>query len=119
MSEEYHPELAGYVPTSDGSPGRPGRVLVLRVMVVLGIAVLIVPGVLFTIGVAAATAAQTCAVYVRHYAPDATGSSAPFQLFSPAGAQWAGWQCYSTDTGGDLTYIAPLGLIPSAPHRLH
>jgi hypothetical protein len=115
MMDEYHPELAEYVPTADRPLRRRGTLVAMRVMVILGLALLIVPGVLVTIGVASATAARTCAVYVKHYAPDATGSSAPFQVFSPGGASWLGWQCYATNTEGNQTYITPLGLIPSAP----
>ena len=54
-------------------------------------------------------------MYTRSYEPDAVGSSAPFELFGPAGP---GWQCYALNTEGDATFVAPLGLIPSLPHAL-
>ena len=73
------------------------------------------PGILVTISVQTEAAASTCTVYAHHYRPDAVGSSARFELFAPLGP---GWQCYALDTEGDATFVAPLGLIPSAPHSL-
>jgi hypothetical protein len=114
MTDDFHPELAEYVPMDHGTSHGRRRTAIMRVLVLVGLAALILPGVLFTIAVASATASRTCAVYVRHYAPGSYGSVATFELFSPAGASWPGWQCYATDTGGDRTFVAPLGLIPSA-----
>ncbi|UAJ78397.1 hypothetical protein IT072_14145 [Leifsonia sp. ZF2019] len=113
MTYEEHPELAAYEPI-DRSP-RARRVIVIRVVVVLALGGLLLPGILLTIGMQTSTAEYTCGVYVRHYQPDATGSSARFELVAPAGP---GWQCYALNTEGDATFVAPLGLIPSAPHSL-
>jgi hypothetical protein len=111
MTFDDHPELAGYEPLEKPLRGR--RMLVAtRVVVVLGLIALVLPGVLVTISFASATAANTCSVYVHHYAPDAQGSSARFELFAPAGP---GWQCYAVNTEGDASFVAPLGLIPTTP----
>ncbi|WP_223691157.1 hypothetical protein [Leifsonia poae] len=114
MTSDDHPELAGYEPMQSPLHG-PRRMIAMRVVVVLGLVALILPGVLVTVSIAATTAGNTCAVYVAHYAPNANSSSATFDLFGPAGP---GWQCYALNTEGDSTFVAPLGLIPSTPHRL-
>lgn len=113
MTYDEHPELAAYEPI-DRTP-RARRVVVVRVFVVLALSGLLLPGILLTIGMQTATAQNTCAVYVRHYEPDALSSSARWEPFAPAGP---GWQCYALNTEGDATFVAPLGLIPSTPHSL-
>jgi hypothetical protein len=112
MTDEEHPELMGYVPLDSGPLRSRRTTQLIRFVVVLGLVALILPGIITTIAVATDTATRTCSVYVKRYAPSANGSSVSFQLFSPGGP---GWQCYSTNTEGDQTYLAPLGLIPSAP----
>lgn len=84
----------------------------MRVVVIIALVALIVPGVITTVSVASLTATHTCAVYVARYQPDAAGSSARFELFAPGGA---GWQCYWLDAEGNATYLAPLGIIPTTP----
>jgi hypothetical protein len=113
VTYDEHPELAAYEPI-DRSP-RARRVVITRVFVVLALSGLLLPGILVTVGMQTSTADSTCAVYVRHYQPDARTSSARFELFAPAGP---GWQCYALNTEGDATFVAPLGLIPSTPHTL-
>jgi hypothetical protein len=112
MTDEEHPELTGYIPLDD-RPLRSARTTrVIRAVVFLGLIALILPGIITIISVATQTASYTCGVYVKRYTVDAYGSSVSFQLFSPGGV---GWQCYATNTEGDQTYVAPLGIIPSAP----
>jgi hypothetical protein len=111
MTFDDHPELAGYEPVERPLRGR-RMVIATRVVVVLGLIALVMPGVLISISYASATASNTCSVYVHHYAPDALSSSARFEVFAPAGP---GWQCYALNTEGDATFVAPLGLIPTTP----
>lgn len=111
---EEHPELAEYDPQEQPLRGR-RRTLAARVFVVVALSALLLPGILLTISIQTQTAEYTCTVYAKHFQPDAVGSSARFELFAPAGP---GWQCYALNTEGDATFVAPLGLIPSAPHAL-
>lgn len=111
MTFEDHPELAGYEPLGEPLHGR-RRKSATRIVVLVGLVALILPGILTTVSVASATAANTCAVYVRQYAPAAQSSSARFELFGPMGP---GWQCYALNTEEDATFVAPLGLIPTTP----
>ncbi|HEY0260802.1 MAG TPA: hypothetical protein VGC18_13240 [Lacisediminihabitans sp.] len=105
------PELAGYVP-NEGVPRRRRRLLVVRVVVVLGILCLVLPQVVTMVSVATTTANEACAAWVRYEAPDATGSSASFELFGDGGL---GWQCYSVGSFGGGKRVASLGLIPVSP----
>lgn len=112
MADEDHPELMGYIPLED-APLRSARTTrLMRFVVVVGLVALVLPGIITTLAVANDTAHNTCSTYVKRYAPSAYGSVVTFELFAPGGP---GWQCYSTNTEGDTTYVAPLGLIPSAP----
>ena len=107
---DHHPELSGYEP-GDGRPLRsPHVVRVMRVAVVLGIIALVLPGIVTTMSVGSNTANIACARWVDLERPEATGSSARFELFGPGGV---GWQCYSVGAFGGDELIASLGIIPS------
>ncbi|WP_349897510.1 hypothetical protein [Parafrigoribacterium soli] len=107
---EEHPELAGYDPTDDRPlPGRRRRLFIMRIIVVLGVIALVLPGIVTTISVGSATAQRACAIWVRHLSPDASESSARFELFGPSGM---GWECYAVGTFGGDRHVASLGLIP-------
>ena len=112
MSDE-HPELSGYEPQDADRPLRSRRALTLmRIVVVLGLVALVVPGILTTLQVATTTAANTCRLATQHFYPYAVGSDARFELTGPGGL---GWQCYAVDRNERETYVLPLGIIPAAP----
>jgi len=110
--DDDEPELAGYVPIQRTSLYRQRRQKAMRILVLVAVAALIVPGILSTASLARSTAEHTCAVYVGRYQPRAVGSATHFDLFGPRGP---GWDCYSVDTAGTETFLVLLGLIPSAP----
>lgn len=113
MSSE-HPELSGYEPPDSARPLRGRRmVLLMRVVVLLGLVALIVPGLLTTVSIASATAAQACGQAVARYYPFAEGMSARFELTGPGGF---GWQCYAIDQNERETFVLPLGIIPGPFH---
>jgi hypothetical protein len=106
------PELAGYEP-GNGRPLRSRRlVITMRVVVVVGILCLVLPQVITAVTVASSTAQAACAAWVRYEAPEATGSSASFELF---GAGGMGWECYTVGAFGGDRNVASLGLIPISP----
>ncbi|MES2094458.1 MAG: hypothetical protein V4531_11695 [Actinomycetota bacterium] len=111
MIYDDEPELAGYVPT-EGVPSRRRMRFVLRIVVVLGVAALVLPGVLTTMSVAAATAQEACSAWVAYEAPEATGASARFEVFGVGGP---GWECYTVGAFGGDKRVASLGLIPISP----
>lgn len=115
MDEKFdddEPELAGYVPIERSSLHGQRRQRAMRILVLVAVAALVIPGVLSTLSLAQHTAEHTCAVYVRRYQPRAVGSASHFDLFGPRGP---GWDCYSVDSARNETFLVLLGLIPSAP----
>lgn len=108
-----HPELSGYEPHDESRPLRSRHVTtVMRVVVVLGLVALVVPGILTTMQVASTTASNACLVAVAHYYPYSEAHDARFELAGPGGA---GWQCYAIDRNERETFVTPLGIIPAAP----
>jgi hypothetical protein len=107
--QEEHPELAGYDPADDRPLGGRRRMVVIRAIVILGVVALVLPGIVTTISVSSATAEASCATWVRYAAPDASGSSARFEIF---GAGGIGWECYTVGAFGGDRHVASLGLIP-------
>lgn len=106
------PELAGYQPHE--KPLRsPHLVTVMRVVVIVGLVSLLLPGLLLTTNTASNTAQRTCAAYTAYLAPEAVGFSARFELFSVAGI---GWNCYAEQYDGSETLLKVLGIIPGEPH---
>lgn len=105
---EDEPELAGYQP-HDRPLRSPHLITVMRVVVVIGLVGLILPGLLVTATTANRTAASTCAAYTAYFAPEAVGFSTRFEVVSAAGM---GWNCYAVAFGGTETLVASLGLIP-------
>ncbi|MCU1637883.1 MAG: putative rane protein [Microbacteriaceae bacterium] len=109
MSDD-HPELTGYEPGDHRPLRSPHVVLVMRILVVLGIIALVLPGIVTTMSVGANTANTSCARWVALEKPEATGSSARFEMFGPGGV---GWQCYSVGAFGGDELVASLGIIPN------
>jgi hypothetical protein len=108
-AQEEHPELAGYDSDDDRPLGGRRRKAVIRTVVILGVIALVLPGIATTISVSTATAEASCATWVRYAAPDASGSSARFEIF---GAGGIGWECYTVGAFGGDHHVASLGLIP-------
>jgi hypothetical protein len=109
------PELEGYIPHGEKPLHSQRKRTILRVVVILGIVCLVLPGVLTTMSLNQSTAEIACAAWVAYEDSTATGSSAHFELFGPGGI---GWQCYTVGAYGGDHNVAPLGLIPSVPRGL-
>ena len=111
--EDDEPELAGYQPHDEQRPLRsPHLVTVMRVVVVVGLIGLLLPGILVTASTASATANRTCSIYAAYYAPEAVDFSARFELVSAAGM---GWNCYAVEFGGEELLLRSMGIIPGGP----
>ncbi|MDH6180284.1 hypothetical protein M2152_000466 [Microbacteriaceae bacterium SG_E_30_P1] len=106
--DDDEPELAGYEPHERPLRGNRQRAI-LRVVVLVGLVALILPGIIVTLGTASRTAASACNVYTALYAPSSVSNSARFEFASAAGM---GWNCYVTAFDGTETLLAPLGIIP-------
>ena len=109
--DEYddEPELAGYQPQGERPLRSPHLKTAMRVIVVIGLVGLVLPGILVTLGTASRTATVTCSIYTAYYAPQAISFSARFELISPAGM---GWNCYAVTYDGREVLVRSLGLIP-------
>ena len=114
MTDYYdEPELTGYEPHQHRPLRSARKQRALRIVVILGIVALVLPGILTTYSLARSTAQAACAATVATLSRTATGSRVQFELFGPGGA---GWQCYTVGAyGGDRAPVAPLGLIPTYP----
>ncbi|THG28398.1 hypothetical protein [Naasia lichenicola] len=109
MSMPDEPELAGYQP-GDGTPLRGRRMRrAAQVVVVLGVAGLVLPGVVTTVSVGTRTANALCANMVTYYVGEGTSSVARWEFFGPG---VIGWECYSEGFGGEK-HVASLGMIPT------
>ncbi|MBC7592305.1 MAG: hypothetical protein H7226_14860 [Salinibacterium sp.] len=103
------PELTGYEPHGDRPLRSPHLLTVMRVVVVVGLIGLVLPGILIGLSTANNTAQRSCEIYTSYLAPEAVSFSARFELFSAAGI---GWNCYAVNFGGDETLLAAMGIIP-------
>jgi hypothetical protein len=112
--DDYHPELAGYVPREEGSVRHPLTLKVMRVVIVIGVIALILPGVLYTIGVQMQTADAACRIVVRAGDSEATGSVARLQAW---GGNGPGWYCYAQSFDGSELMLRALGLIPGLSYQ--
>jgi hypothetical protein len=83
----------------------------LRLVVLLAVLALVLPGVFTTVSVGTSNAWRACTY--RSALVDPSLRPAPrFELFGPGGL---GWECYAIDRLGDETHIDSMGLIPVAP----
>ena len=112
MWEDEQPELVGYVPTN-GRPLRSRRILIaMRIVVVVGVVGLVLPGVIGEVMLNFRDAAESCKRWVAYEHPG-DAASASFELFGPNGS---GWQCYtSAESFGGSQFVASLGWIPGPP----
>jgi hypothetical protein len=106
------PELAGYDP-GDGRPLRSPRLLLaMRLIVVVGLIALVLPGIITTVSVAAESAQASCKRWVGYEEPSSPGSNSVFEIF---GAHGTGWQCYTSGMFGGDEFVVSLGIIPGMP----
>lgn len=109
MSDDEIPrELADYEPgEARRRPGERAQRL-MRVVVVIAIVALVLPGVLISISTASRTAEVACRIVTGAAAPEAV-PEARFDLVGPEGP---GWYCYATEFGGREVQLRFLGFIP-------
>jgi hypothetical protein len=109
MTGEYHPELRGSDPDDERPLRHPAMQHAIRVIVVIGILGLIVPGIVISIMTASNTAQVACDLVVAQEAPDSVSHEPRFELM---GADGPGWYCYARDFDGTERMLRALGLIP-------
>jgi hypothetical protein len=114
MTDEYHRELAEYDPGDERPVHSVARQRAMRIIVVIGLLSLVLPGILITASTQISTADAACRIVVAKVAPDSVGSVARFEF---AGADGPGWYCYAERFGGDEVLLRSLGLIPGLSPR--
>jgi hypothetical protein len=87
------------------------RARIMRIMSIVALAALVVPGGLSTWALAKSTAERACRMAVDVRADPRTPSRATFELTTLA---TAGWNCYALAPTG-VVRVAVLGVIPGAP----
>ena len=102
------PELAGYEPGEGGTLRGPRMRRVARVVVLLAIVALVLPGVLISVATATRTAEVACRIVTASEAPGAV----PQARWEWAGYEGPGWYCYASDFGGREVRLRFLGFIP-------
>jgi len=109
MHDENNPELTGHEPDDERPLRHPMMQRAIRVIVVIGILGLILPGIIISITTAVNTAQVACALVVAQEAPDSVSYSPRFELM---GVDGPGWYCYAQKFDGTETMLRALGLIP-------
>ena len=111
MTDDLPDELE---PDDDSRPLRSERRRrVLRVVAIVGMGLLVLPGLIGTLGQANRSASYACEIARQYYAPNAAGVEAKFRIFP---LEAAGWQCFVPLDGGRDMLIATLGPIPGMPN---
>ena len=97
----------------DGRPLRSERIRrTLRWVAILSMGLLVVPGLIGTVGQAQRSAAYACELARLTYAPNSLGVEASFRILP---LEAAGWQCLVDAGNGEKLLIATLGPIPGLP----
>lgn len=105
---EEHRELAAY--DADDRPVRSERTRrMMRVVVIVGLVALVLPGILVTVSTQVATADAACRFVVAAHDPEAVAAVVRFE---PMGAAGPAWYCYSQRFNGSEILLRSLGLIP-------
>jgi hypothetical protein len=88
------------------------RLMAMRVLGLVGLGGLVLPGVLVTVSVASRTADRACAIYVSR---DAIRATAPDARFEVGGTNGLGWNCYAQQFDGSDVLVEEMGPIPAMP----
>jgi hypothetical protein len=86
--------------------------LLLRLVVLLAVLGLVLPGIITTVSLGARNAELACDYRGTITNPGSPRYEARFELLGPGGL---GWECYATDRLGDEHHVDSMGLIPVAP----
>jgi hypothetical protein len=92
----------------------PLTIKVMRVVIVIGVIALVLPGVIYTIGMQIQTADAACRIVVRSGDTEAVGAVARFQVW---GGNGPGWYCYARSFDGSELMLRALGLIPGLNYQ--
>lgn len=105
LSPEWDDEPTGEAPWHK-------RARFLRLIGIVALASLVLPGVLVTWTTSGQAAKIACEIAVGYYAPSAASAVARFELFP---LDTLGWNCHAVMADGVTLKVASLGPIPGQP----
>lgn len=113
MNNDIPPELSDEWGDEQGGPSRFNkRARMMKIVGLIALVSLVLPGVLVTWSTSRATANAACGIAVAYYAPTSSRWEARFDLLPPTNL---GWNCYSYTADGIVLRVAHLGIIPGVP----
>jgi hypothetical protein len=98
-------------PDDDATPPWERRRRIMRLVALVTMIAMVVPGALTSWAIAQSTAERSCRIAVDFYANDRTPSRVAFEL---SASESLGWNCYALAPTGEVR-VAILGLIPGPP----
>jgi hypothetical protein len=105
LSEEWDDE-------DEGPKAWERRNRVLRIVGIIALVSLVLPGVLVTWTTSSRAAGVACEIAVTYYAPAAVTSQARFEMLP---LNTLGWNCHAVMADGRTLRVASLGPIPGQP----
>jgi hypothetical protein len=106
--QDFHPELADYEPFEQRPLRSKRTTYLIRIVVIVAIGALVLPGVLTTYSFAESSANASCAIWVDHQEPTQHRAFARFEAFGPG---FLGWECYAVTAEG-TAHVLSLGMLP-------
>jgi hypothetical protein len=88
------------------------RARMMKIIGIIALVSLVLPGVLVTWSTSRGTANAACTIAVAYYAPTASRWQASFDI---APLDSIGWNCYAYTDDGFVLRVAHLGIIPGLP----
>jgi hypothetical protein len=105
LSDEWDDEPTGPSPLHR-------RTRVMKIVGIIALVSMVLPGVLVTWSTSRASANAACAIAVAYYAPAAQRWQASFDVLP---SRNIGWNCYVYSDDGFVLRVAHLGIIPGVP----
>ena len=108
--DDWQPD--GWEPDDTGPTPWERRRRVMRIVALVTMIAMVVPGALTSWAIAQSTAERSCRIAVDFYADARTPSRVAFEL--GGSPDTLGWNCYAVAPTGEVR-VAVLGIIPGAP----
>jgi hypothetical protein len=113
MADELPPELSDEWDDEPAGPSRlEKRARMMKIVGVVALVSMVLPGVLVTWSTSRATANGACQIAATYYAPSAPRWQANFDFWPLPNI---GWNCYAYTDDGFVIRVAHLGIIPGLP----
>ena len=113
MNDRLPPDLSDeWDDEPTGPSGFQKRARMMKIIGIVALVSMVLPGVLVTWTTSRATANAACQIAVNYYAPSAPRWQARFDVVP---LTIVGWNCYAYTDDGFVLRVANVGIIPGAP----